>query len=200
MVPDLVGYLTLDNLPNVSICISAQKELGFFISITDDENTYLTLGDKNALNETVDVWGDGLYISKGLFIPFPIAWKGLEEYMLFNKLSDEIKWITSDERTFNQDNGYSATDFCPNLANNSETSEYLKNYTVICIDNTTYPSGVCGDNLTWIFNKETNTLTISGTGDMYDYEINDVSGFINQPWYDFSRNIKHIVIADFFKA
>ena len=79
------------------VCISAQKELGFFISITDDENTYLSLGDKNALNETVDVWGDGLYISKGLFIPLAIAWKGLEEYMLFNKLSDEIKWITSDE-------------------------------------------------------------------------------------------------------
>lgn len=97
VVHDLVGYLSFDNVPNVSVCISAQKELGFFISITDDENTYLTLGDKNALNETVDVWGDGLYISKGLFIPFAIAWKGLEEYMLFNKLSDEIKWITSDE-------------------------------------------------------------------------------------------------------
>lgn len=97
MVPDLVGYLSFDNAPNVSVCISAQKELGFFISITDDENTYLTLGDKNILNETVDVWGDGLYISKGLFIPFSIAWKCLEEYMLFNKLSDEIKWITSDE-------------------------------------------------------------------------------------------------------
>lgn len=97
VVPDLVGYLSFNNVPNVSVCISAQKELGFFISITDDENTYLTLGDKNALNETVDVWGDGLYISKGLFIPFAIAWKGLEDYMLFNKLSDEIKWITSDE-------------------------------------------------------------------------------------------------------
>ena len=57
-------------------------------------------------------------------------------------------------------------------------------------------SGTCGDNLTWIFNKETNTLTISGTGDMYDYEINDVSGFINQPWYNFSRDVKHIVVED----
>ena len=82
------------------------------------------------------------------------------------------------------------------LANNNETSEYLKNYTVICADNTTYPSGICGDNLIWLFNAETNTLTISGTGAMYDYEINDSSGFINQPWYDFSRNIKHIVIED----
>ena len=97
VVPDLVGYLSSDSAPNVSVCISAQKELGFFISITDDENTYLTLGDRNTLNETIDVWGDGLYISKGLFIPFSIAWKGLEEYLMFNKLSDNINWITSHE-------------------------------------------------------------------------------------------------------
>ncbi len=82
------------------------------------------------------------------------------------------------------------------LANNSETSEYLKNYTVNCIDNTTYPSGACGDNLIWTFNAHTSTLTISGTGAMCDYEIDDISGFINQPWYDFSRNIKHIVVED----
>ena len=82
------------------------------------------------------------------------------------------------------------------LANNSETSEYLKNYTVNCIDNTIYPSGACGDNLIWTFNAHTSTLTISGTGPMYDYEINSMSGFINQPWCDLSRNIKHIVIED----
>ena len=97
VVPDLVGYLSFDNIPNVSICISAQKELGFFISITDSKNIYLTLGDRNTLNETVDIWGDGLYISKGLFIPFSLAWKGLEEYLIYHKLSNKINWITSDE-------------------------------------------------------------------------------------------------------
>ena len=97
VVPDLVGYLSFDNIPNFSICISAQKELGFFISITDGKNIYLTLGDRNTLNETVDIWGDGLYISKGLFIPFSLAWKGLEEYLIYHKLSNKINWITSDE-------------------------------------------------------------------------------------------------------
>lgn len=60
-------------------------------------NIYLTLGDRNTLNETVDIWGDGLYISKGLFIPFSLAWKGLEEYLIYHKLSNKINWITSDE-------------------------------------------------------------------------------------------------------
>ncbi len=31
-------------------------------------------------------------------------------------------------------------------------------------------SGKCGDNLTWNFDESTNTLTISGTGEMWDYE------------------------------
>ena len=58
VVPDLVGYLSFDNVPNVSVCISAQKELGFFISITDDENTYLTqaLRYKYVRNK-LDFWG-----------------------------------------------------------------------------------------------------------------------------------------------
>ena len=31
VVPDLVGYLSFDNASNVSVCISTQKELGYFI-------------------------------------------------------------------------------------------------------------------------------------------------------------------------
>ncbi len=94
VVPDLVGSLSMDNLPNVSIWISAENGLGFFISITNAENTFLTLGDSHTLSETVDVWGDGLFISKGLFIPFSLAWKGLEEYVTSGQLSKEINWIT----------------------------------------------------------------------------------------------------------
>ena len=30
-------------------------------------------------------------------------------------------------------------------------------------------SGRCGDNITWVFDKETSTLTLSGTGETYDY-------------------------------
>lgn len=93
-VPDLVGYLTVND---VSICICAEKKLGFFIEITDGEDMYLSLGDKDALNEVIDVWGDGLYVSKGLFLPVPLAWKGLEEYIIQNSLCDEINWITPDE-------------------------------------------------------------------------------------------------------
>ena len=52
-------------------------------------------------------------------------------------------------------------------------------------------SGTCGDNLTWVFNSTTNTLTISGTGKMTDYHS---SGSI--PWGSYCRSITKVVIND----
>ena len=58
-------------------------------------------------------------------------------------------------------------------------------------------SGTCGDDLTWTYDDTTYTLTISGTGAMYDYESVSMSDFfINQPWYSFADKITKIVIND----
>ena len=62
-----------------------------------------------------------------------------------------------------------------------------------CLTNSTmhYNSmgGLCGDNAKWILDNATGTLTISGTGDMYDY--ND---YFSVPWYAFTEDIKKVVI------
>ena len=50
-------------------------------------------------------------------------------------------------------------------------------------------SGECGDDLTWTFNHDDGTLTISGTGDMWD---NDYLS----PWYIFCKSILSIIIED----
>ena len=50
-------------------------------------------------------------------------------------------------------------------------------------------SGECGDNLTWSIDDEFGTLTISGTGAMWDYEeISENNGNWRTaaPWYSFS--------------
>ena len=52
-------------------------------------------------------------------------------------------------------------------------------------------SGICGDNLTWTFTTADCTLTISGTGDMYDYNYSN-----DQPWYNFNQGIKNISLPD----
>ena len=51
-------------------------------------------------------------------------------------------------------------------------------------------SGTCGDNLTWTFDDFTGTLTISGIGEMYDYD------FDNRPWGDFIESINAVVIEN----
>lgn len=40
-------------------------------------------------------------------------------------------------------------------------------------------NGVCGDNATWSFDKTTGTLTISGTGEMYDYQCE----YFSSSWF-----------------
>jgi hypothetical protein len=51
----------------------------------------------------------------------------------------------------------------------------------------TVASGKCGTNLTWKLGSE-GTLTISGTGDMENYDLDDV------PWYSRSESIESVVI------
>ncbi len=49
-------------------------------------------------------------------------------------------------------------------------------------------SGTCGDNLTWTFDTESRTLTISGTGAM----TNDY----NAPWYSYRSSIVTVILPD----
>ena len=51
-------------------------------------------------------------------------------------------------------------------------------------------SGSCGGNVTWTYVEATQTLTISGSGAMYNYN-ND--GF---PWYSFREKLKTAVIEE----
>ena len=62
----------------------------------------------------------------------------------------------------------------------------------------TTAGGTCGDNLTWTLDAD-GTLTISGTGDMdnYDYSSNpDGSITYTAPWYEQRNNIKAVVIEN----
>ncbi len=52
-------------------------------------------------------------------------------------------------------------------------------------------SGKCGDNLTWSLDTDTGVLTVSGTGDMYNW-----SSVSNVPWYSSRSSVKTVVIGD----
>lgn len=52
-------------------------------------------------------------------------------------------------------------------------------------------SGVCGDNLTWVFDEATGTLTISGTGEMWNYGSDS-----RVPWYQIRGEIAKVVVGN----
>ena len=83
------------------------------------------------------------------------------------------------------------------MTNNPEAEYYLKNNMVYCTDKTVLPSGSCGDNLTWTYDVATGTLTISGTGDMYDFEYFSHFDEADNPWWTYSSKIKNIVIENY---
>lgn len=57
-------------------------------------------------------------------------------------------------------------------------------------------SGKCGDNVNYEFDAETQTLVISGTGEMYDYESYYWGTESDVPFFSYAKSIKKIVIED----
>ena len=53
----------------------------------------------------------------------------------------------------------------------------------------------CGDGLTWSFNESSGVLTVSGNGEMYDYESG--ANYTNAgPWSEYSSDITEVIIGD----
>ncbi len=54
------------------------------------------------------------------------------------------------------------------------------------------PGGRCGDSLYWQLDADGETLTIRGTGDMYDF----AQGSADVPWYKYLADVRKVVIGD----
>lgn len=60
-----------------------------------------------------------------------------------------------------------------------------------CMAQSDLHSGTCGSGLTWAYSEETKTLTISGAGDMTNYNRQTKLA----PWYDFRHSIQNIILG-----
>lgn len=63
-------------------------------------------------------------------------------------------------------------------------------FTVTPVTASAQESGTCGDNLTWVLD-DSGTLTISGSGNMADYD-----DYRDTPWFSSRRSIKQVYISD----
>ena len=81
------------------------------------------------------------------------------------------------------------------IETNSQYSYISNNYGVHCADADFYPSGICSENLVWEFNDVTDTLSISGIGNMPDYK-SESDAIDNNPYNKFAFRIKKVVLSD----
>ena len=81
----------------VNMSVASVSKYGVYIGVSDKKHTYLSISDRSKLSSVVDVWGDGLYISEGLFISPQSAWKCICELLETGNLCREVDWITPDE-------------------------------------------------------------------------------------------------------
>ncbi|MCD8055272.1 MAG: leucine-rich repeat protein, partial [Clostridiales bacterium] len=92
--------------------------------------------------------------------------------------------------------GVTATAYYP-ASNDTWTEDVMQDYGG-SITWVAYTDGVCGDNLTWMLTSD-GTLTISGTGDMYDYEHieeDEDNNYGTAPWFSYFDSITSAVIED----
>lgn len=95
---DCCGIITcIGDKGCVNISVASVSEYGVYIGFSDKEHTYLSISDRSKLSSVVDVWGDGLYVSEGLFISPQSAWKCIRELLETGNLCREVDWITPDE-------------------------------------------------------------------------------------------------------
>ncbi|MGN0513104.1 MAG: leucine-rich repeat protein [Lachnospiraceae bacterium] len=77
------------------------------------------------------------------------------------------------------------------------SEEDAENEPVVLSEDGIVASGTCGDNLTWELDSE-GALTISGTGEMYNYKVDRPShkNDMYAPWYEFKDQLKSLRISE----
>lgn len=98
--PDVELLLRLikdDNCPEFEVCIATITDVGIFIGMAKDKKEYLSLKNRDTLTELIDVWGDELNVSRGLFVDADKGLSALNIILKEHTLCDMLVWITPDQ-------------------------------------------------------------------------------------------------------
>ena len=91
------GFLYKDSEPQAKLRIAAENELGIFLGMTAGDQEYLSLGDADALAETVGVLGDDQQIARGLFIPVTAALYAIRHFAETGQPDPAVQWVSPEE-------------------------------------------------------------------------------------------------------
>ncbi len=101
-----------------------------------------------------------------------------------DKVCNECGYVEVDNEAHTYENGKCTAEGCGYACTHEEGENGL---CAVCKST----SGSCGENVTWVYDSTTTTLTISGTGAMADY-----TGYDDTPWYNYHDDITKVVIEN----
>ena len=208
-----------DALIYMSICASLQNDIINYYNTHTNESAY----DMRAITimylKTTLVAYDYLEFDKGLKDTVEVAKRTINSYLdnifgyadtEYSPNYDNSEIITCLNKNYNintniggNDNSSSNTSKPEDTSIPEDTSKPEDNTSKpevseedVSTDGAIVDSGKCGDNVVWQLD-EFGTLTISGSGKMYDYKITSYSAgvqYTNVPWFRHRQNIKSIII------
>lgn len=95
---DCCGYIVYeDETKRLELSIAALKDYGVYLGFAGEEDVWLSVCDRSNLCNLLDVWGDGLYVSEGLFINPALAWDAICQFVENGSRSSEIEWMSYDD-------------------------------------------------------------------------------------------------------
>lgn len=95
---DCCGSITYkDEIGDTDLCIAALKGYGVYLGYVAADGSWLSVSDRSKLCSLLDVWGDGLYVSEGLFINPHLAWEAICEFVKTGRRSMDVEWMSYDE-------------------------------------------------------------------------------------------------------
>ena len=114
---------------------------------------------------------------------------GVNDSIMGTSQVDYNTYCEGAQITANHNNGYHFVQWSDGNTDNPRTLELTQDTTFTAEFAQAF-SGQCGDNLYWSYDESSKTISISGTGNMYDYTPT------TQPWILFKEELKEVAIAN----
>ena len=181
------AFYNCSGLTSVNVCAEVPPTLGTntFYNVSTTIPVYVPCGSASAY-QSVEGWNKFTNI-QGALTEYSIA-VGVNDSIMGTSQVDYNK-CEGAQISATPNLGYHFVQWSDGNTDNPRTLELTQD-TILTAEFAQSFSDQCGDNLYWSYDETTKTISITGSGKMYDYTVN------TQPWLLFKEDIKEVTTSN----